>query len=996
MTGSLRALVLLALLAIAPATGWSLDPSRRISQYAHTAWRLEDGAFSGSPNVVTQTTDGYLWIGTTAGLVRFDGERFVPFAPPGSEHLRNPNVKSLLAARDGSLWIGTGSDLEHWKDGHLATYDLFGTFNSVVEDAEGTAWASREQPGDDRGAVCQVTRNAARCLGKADGLSTQVGAALLRVPDGSFWLVEPTKVHHWRAGTETTLALQAAGLDPNNEGLRALALAPDGSLWAGCVLKGPGLGLQRIVDGQWSSLTVPGLDGSSLAVHALLLDRAGALWVGTLDQGLYRVHDGQADHFGSADGLASDSINGLFEDDQGDLWVATSRGLDRFRDLRVASYGVRQGLSRDEVGSVLAARDGSLWIANAQALDHLTQDKVTSLRLPRDFPGHAFTSLLEDSAGRLWAGVDDGLVIFDRGKATRVATTDPRPIGTVISMAQDESGDVWAAALAGRDYRLLRMRDERVQEELTGKVPPGLEIVADARHGLWLGTSKGDLAHIADGRVEIVPFHRPAHVGVIQELATGPDGSVLAATSAGVIGWRGGTARTMTTGNGLPCNRTHALLRDPRGLWLYTACGLVHVPPEALEAWWRQPDVKLELRVFDAVDGANPSRTNFAPRAARSTDGRLWFANGSVLQMIDPAHLHDSATPPPVHIEVVVADGARSETPSSLRLQPRTRDIEIDYSAPRLAIPQRVRFRYRLDGHDGDWQEPGTRRQAFYTDLPPGSYRFRVIASNEDGIWNNSGASIDFTIPPAFVQTRLFTALCIASAVAVLWALIHLRLQQVKRQARLRAEERLDERERIAREIHDTLLQGTQALSLRLGGTLKRLDPAHPVRPALEDIVRRADASIDEGRQRIQGLRFPRASLHESIGGLIGEFDPAGVPAFELRVEGTARELALRVSDEVLQIAREGVLNALRHAQARRVVVQITYADDAFRLSVNDDGLGMAASVAQFDKPGHWGLRNMRERAESVGGRLDVRSDAKTGTVVELQVPAASAYLHSH
>jgi signal transduction histidine kinase/ligand-binding sensor domain-containing protein len=994
--------VLLAVACLVPRNAHALDPAYRITQYAHTVWRPEEGAFPGAPRLVTQTADGYLWIGTTGGLVRFDGARFVPLAPPPGERLRNPNVSALLPARDGSLWIGTGVDLEHWKGGHLSDYGIVGEVTGIAEDGDGTVWASTTHAGGEH-ALCRTVGTASRCLGAPDGLTAGAGNALLRRSDGDLWIADVTALHHWHADAEAVLPLKAKALAPDQQdGIVALAFAHDGSLWVGCSISGPGLGLLRVVDGQWASVKMPGLSPSSLAINALLVDREDALWIGTVEQGLYRLRAGQLDHFGSADGLSSDTVTALFEDAQGNLWVVTSKGLERLRDLRVASYGKREGLSEDSVGTVLAAQDGSLWIQNFHALDRFLDGRVTSIRLPRDLPGSAFTALMEDAAGRLWAGVDDGIVVFDHGRPKHVASLDGKAIGVVVMMSQDVDGDVWVTSFAGPTRRLLRVHDDRVQADLTGKVPPGEVMVADARGGAWLGAFNGDLVHVTDGGIETVPFHRPPRVGVPRALVSGPDGSVIGGTSAGLIGWRDGTSRTMTTDNGLPCNRTFALVRDRHeNLWLYTACGLVEVSADDLAAWWRSQDARLKVRVFDTTDGARPADTNFGPKAARSTDGRLWFANDHLLQSIDPVRLDHGEAPPPVYVEALTADGVRHERPAQgsppgavdeIRLQPRTRDIQIDYTAPRFAIPQRVAFRYRLEGHDADWQQPGTRRQAFYTDLAPGHYRFHVIAANEDGAWNESGATLDFVIPPTFIQTRWFTAMCVAAGAVVAWLLVRLRLRQVATRERLLADERLGERERIARELHDTLLQSTQALSMRLQGALNQAGSMERMRPLLEEIVRRADEAVVEGRDRILGLRSGRRSLREALAALPGELGPTDGPAISVSIGSTERALDPRVSEEILNIAREATHNALRHAQARTIAVDLACEDDALRLKVTDDGRGMGAGPSASAKPGHWGLHTMRERADAISGRLDIRSATPTGTEIVLEVPAAVAY----
>ena len=326
----------------------AVDPSLHISQYAHTAWRIQDGVFSGAANAITQTTDGYLWIGTTAGLLRFDGVRFVPWTSPDGTHLPSSDVTSLLSARDGSLWIGMDGGLSHWDTQNLTNYEIKKErINAIIQDRTGVVWLVRNVGGN-AGGLCQVIGLGMRCYGKADGIPGSAGASSL-VEDtlGNLWIGTDTAVVRWRPGSSNTYIPR--GLNPGLDGVNGLAANPDGSIWVGMDLAGPGLGLQQLSHGAWKPFSNPELDGSTLKVQALFLDRENALWIGTATQGIYRVDGRTGDHFYTADGLASDSVYWFYEDREGDLWVGTSKGLDCFRDVRVASFSTREGLATPEV-----------------------------------------------------------------------------------------------------------------------------------------------------------------------------------------------------------------------------------------------------------------------------------------------------------------------------------------------------------------------------------------------------------------------------------------------------------------------------------------------------------------------------------------------------------------------------------------------------------------------------------------------------------------------
>ena len=815
---------------------WAVDSSRHISQYGHTAWRIQDGVLGGAALAVTQTTDGYLWIGTRVGLVRFDGVRFVPWIPPDGTHLPSSSIASLLGARDGSLWIGMEGGLSHWDKQHLTNY-LIKTelITSIVEDHNGIVWFTRARGSDADGGLCQIIGTGMRCYGKADGLPGS-NSALTLVEDtlGNLWIGSDTTVVRWKPGSSSTHTWGLKSIE-GMDGVRGLAANPNGSVWVGIALAGRGLGLQQLVQGDWKPFVTPKLDLTTLNVQTLFRDRENALWIGTSNQGIYRILGRQVDHFHSTDGLSSDWVLGFYEDREGNLWVATSKGIDCFRDLRVATFTTREGLTTPEVDSVLAARDGTVWVGGDVALDAIHRDGVSFIQAGKGLPGTQVTSLLEDHAGRMWVGIDKTMSIYRNGRFTRIDRPDGSPIGLVTGMTEDVDNNIWVETI-GPPRTLSRIRDLKVQEAFPAPhMPAARKVVADPEGGIWLGLKNGDLARYRHGKTEIFPFKHEEN-SVVDQLIVTSDGSVLGATPGGVIGWKEGKQQTLTIRNGLPCDAVNALIEDSqRSLWLYTQCGLVEIAGTEMQRWWRQPDSTVHLKTFDAFDGVQPGNAPFGG-AARSPDGRLWFANGVALQMIDPNHPTGNALPPPVHVEHVVADRKNYSPSADLRLPPLTRDLEIDYTALSFVVPQKVRFRYKLEGRDAAWQEPGTRRQAFYSDLRPGRYRFRVMACNNDGVWNEGGATLDFIVTPAWYQTGWFRILCVVFGVAILGALHKLRLHQIARTISIRFDERLAERTRMARDLHDTFLQTIQGSKLVADRALKPSTDAVRMHRALEQL----------------------------------------------------------------------------------------------------------------------------------------------------------------
>ena len=983
---------------------WALSPNVRISQYGHATWRIEDGFFGGRPYNITQTTDGYIWVADATGLRRFDGVHFVPWTPPLGKQLLVPDIVRALAARDGGLWIGTLRGLSHWTKEDLINYPNV-RVNPFFEEEDGTVWFLRVGSLDETGPLCKVKGSAVRCYGKADGIPQEQYNSLGRDPAGNFWLGGSTCLTRWRPGSFQTYYPSGLKSNVGQSGVSEFAFGPDGSVWIAIMNAGPGMGLQQFSHDAWKPFVVPGFDSSTLKAKRLFLDRQNTLWVGTADRGLYRISGGQVDHFGSSDGLSGDSIADFLEDKEGNLWVVTDKGIDSFRDLPITSFSMRQGLSSSSVFSLQTTRDGAIWVGgNDHTFDIVGPssgpDRVRSVQTVKDLPGSQVTSLIEDHAGRHWVGIDNTLNIYENSRLIKVPGRDGSPTGMILGITEDKDNNLWM--LSYKPPRLLlRIADAQVQEEIPmPPMPPGRALVADPRGGIWLGLTNGDLARYREGHAETFHFEHPPN-SVVYQVALSSDGSVLGATSYGLIGWSSGKQRTLGARNGLPCDGVNSFVEDNRGdLWLYMRCGLVQIEKNDLQKWWADANVKLQPRVFDVFDGFRAGiPTPFERSALRDRDGRLWFANASVVQMVDPAHMVRNLTPPPVHLEQIIADHKTYLPSGGVRLPARTRNVEIDYTAPSFTVPQRVRFRYRLEGRDPDWQEAGTRRQAFYTDLRPGAYRFRVIAANNSGVWNETGGTLEFSLAPAYYQTDWFRAGCVVAFFATLWGLYRLRLLQISREFNAQLDGRVEERTRIARELHDTMLQGFQAslAQMQAGRNLLSRQSDRAL-PAVDEAITMAAGAIAEGRNAVGELRSSTANhndLAEALKALGGELAAAGDTTFQLVMEGPPRELHPIVQDEVRQIGSEALRNAFRHAGAHHIEADVRYSEQLLQLQIRDDGVGITPEILEGGRSNHFGLSGMRERAEKIGAKLEIWSATGTGTEIDLSIPATGAYCSS-
>jgi signal transduction histidine kinase/ligand-binding sensor domain-containing protein len=1002
-----RARHTLALIAIfcffAAGQSAALNPSKRITQYQHRAWRVEDGNLPHNPRWISQSADGYLWVGGySLGVFRFDGVRFVPWVPPTG--VSNPIVQ-FLPSKSGDLWVAAGRELDLIKKRRvISRYDLHDEPSflpqSMIADADGSIWVVLS--GHSNRPVCRIFDGAARCFGEADGIPFHDADAILPDMKGGFWFGTGTSLVHWKPGHSDVYTPKGLDSNAGQVGIASLALGADGSLWVGNQVRS--FGLQKFDGREFKPFANRKFDLSKVGVTALLVDHEQNLWVATSDTGLYRIHGETVDHFGKTDGLSSNSLLDLYEDREGILWVTTSNGLDSFRDRNITSFSQSEGLPSDPVVSVMASRDGTVWMGSDGSLDYMRNGEVSSISSRNGLPGSQVTSLFQDRAGRIWVGVDDGLFVYENHHFQRLPEPDHLPLGLVHNITEDADGNIWAECYSSPP-KIIRIRGFRVEEEFSGaRVPIGHGLAPDPGGGIWLST-RDDLVRFHNGLVEKFPLKLDGDSP--RQVAVGPDETVwIAAPRSGLLALHGKSIQRLNQKNGLPCDGVYGFARDDKNdWWLAAPCGYIHLADPELQKWLANPDTRVQYRLFDALDGAKTAQVAFNP-TTKSADGRLWFAS-SPPQSVDPNHLLYNTLPPPVQIEQIIADRNAyeidSNAGSNADLPPRVHDLEIDYTALSFAAPERNRFKYRLEGRDSNWVEGGARRQAFYSDLPPGRYHFHVIACNNDGVWNETGATLDFRVLPAWFQTGWFRALCAGIVSLLIWTIYHLRVQQLQRKFASTVEVRVNERTRIARELHDTVLQSLHGLLMSFQRAANLL-PDRPVeaKQRLESAIDQAAQAITEGREAVQGLRSSTVLTNDlalaiqTLGEeLAAEATTQNPPLFNVSVEGTVRDLNPILRDDVYRIAGEALRNAFHHAQARRIEVDLHYDERELRLRVRDDGKGISTQLlSNKGRPGHWGLEGMRERAKLVGGHMEIWSELDSGTEIELRIPASMAYLN--
>ena len=997
---AVREALFAALIGLIPTGGHALDPTRAISQYAHTAWRNRDGYFASAPSAIAQTKDGYLWIGTIAGLLRFDGVQFTHWTPPkDGPTLPSATIVTLLASTDGSLWIGTAFGLARWSNGVLTNYsDRSGHINAIVEDSQGHIWIARTRIRDRGGPLCQVAGPKLRCYGKADGIGEADGQALAVDSAGTVWLGNNGAITRWAPGFAQTIHPLHAQ-QKVRASVDALAVDQDRGLWVGFFGSGSGLGLERFETGTWKPVRIGALDLTSVGISSLLVDSTNSLWVGTYSVGLYRIRGNAVQHFAASDGLSGEDVQGLFEDAEHNIWVATSAGIDSFRDLPVVSYSRREGLNADNAHSVYAAKDGTVWVGNDGGLDSIQSGSVSSIGRSQGLPGARVTALLVDRAGGLWLGVDNGLYRYEHGHFLPILDTKGRPSDLVTGLSEDVDGSIWAAE-QGHVHRLLHIRGNVIAEQFPMAGIDG--VVADPHGGVWLNLDNA-IAHRQNGAQKLLKMPPGIHIDYIADIAIDHQGVLWASIRQGVLRFDGDKVRLLGASNGLPCASHGSLIFDSEGsLWLTQKCGIVRIDRNSLQRWVQNPEVRVSTLLLDEYDGVQIGFSDFEPSASLGRDGRLWFVNGSEVEMLDPAHLGINTLPPPVHIERLTADNKDMAITSTMRVAPLVKDIEIDYTALSFVMPQRVRFRSKLEGHDTEWQDDGTRRSAFYSNLRPGAYRFLVTACNNSGVWNEQGAALSFRILPAWYQTVWFRVLFILSLLSFGYALYLVRMRRHMAAMKARFDERLDERTRIARELHDTLLQSFHGLMFQFQAA-RNLLPRRPesAMQALDEAILSTEQALEEGRNAIRDLRpAPQgqrdlAQLLTAAGQeLACAHDGNGQAAsYRVIIEGKPQRLSRTLQDEIYRIGREVIRNAFQHAAASHIETEIRFDERELRVRIRDDGMGIAQMVLESSgRPDHWGLTGIRERAQRIGAQLEFWSQAGAGTEVELRVPAAIAY----
>jgi signal transduction histidine kinase/ligand-binding sensor domain-containing protein len=960
--------LVLAFLSVLPAV--ALDPQTKLTDLVHTKWSGEDTPFSDVRDLA-QTQDGTLWVGTSAGLFGFDGVRFTRI-----EALSRTIITRLYAMRDGSLWVVFYSGLvSRMLNGQIQTFspEELPRTNALAQARDGSIVAATEDAGLYRfrnehwqEAPNTLLHSARRYLNvwfdRNDVLWLTTEDRLLRLLPGEARFKDPQIPWSRSPGPQRG----------------AFAQSSDGTVWLG--------------DGNATRSIDPPAPTTVLrfASETLLGDRQGSLWIGTSANGVWRIPqpasvvgesiahaESAVEQITAKDGLSGNAIARIFEDREGDIWIGTTRGLDRFRN---SSFHRVAAPDEDQIVALWRSNDGGvLLMVNGKPYMYRAAPGGIITKIPLPLPAeHA----CQDSDGTIWVATAAGFGRLN-GKGL---SYPPQPRLNAINWLDCRYGDLWISDKLRGVFRFSGGKSASVPEI------PALDFTffLEAPGRAWVRYR--DVIKMYDNGSIREYGPKSGVPNVIIGFSKAADGTIWLAYEGGLARFRDNHFQPV---NVIP----NALLErfDPgngTSLWVTARNRITKIDFRELDRAVLNPEYRPQLESYGALDGITGGVKLWS-----GSDKFLWLFTSEGLGYIDVDALGSKNTlPPPVKIEAVNADGKLLTALQGMTLPKLTHSLQIDYTAFSLTVPERVHFRYMLEGVDKNWEEETTLRRAFYTDPAPGKHRFRVKASNNDGVWNDMGATLDFSVEAAFYQTIWFRTLLAGFFLTILWGLYRLRLYQLAREYSAQA----GERARIARDLHDTLLQNFHASLIQMQ-TARNIFPRRPEEAiqTLDNAIIGAEHAIDEGRTTIQNLRAttaPQTNLEYllTVAGKELSNGPASNgahPVFAVAVQGACRTLTSVVHDEVYRIGCEVLRNAFRHAHASDIEAGVCYERRNLRLRIRDNGIGIDQKVLEEGaKAGHWGLPGARERAKRIGGRLDIRSDVGTGTEIELTVPASRAY----
>lgn len=980
------ALKFVLLVAFAIHSAYALDPHRALSQYIHEEWTAEQGFPGGTVYSIAQTPDGYLWIGGEKGLVRFDGFNFRLFTNKDVPEMPSGAIQQVDVDFEGNLWIRQqGMTLLRYHDEEVQNA------SGVIHKEGGASAMCRARNGEmvfimRANKLFRYSRGGIKTLSAAETPAALV-ISMAETAAGKLWLgTRDVGLFTWD-GNQSSHFLEELP-DPKINSLLPLG---DQELWIGTD--------NGIIRWDGTRLTRAGIPPSLQhgPIQALLKDRQSNLWAGTAE-GLVRVDPKGTVASDSVGHPLGSTVNALFEDREGNLWAGTGQGLQRFRDSVFLSDSVAAPSRSEGNGPIYVDDEGRVWSASAEGILRWQRGtetgSITHFNLNR-YPIYSITG----RKGELWVGRQSGGLTHLRCHdncyvAENYTQVQGLAEDSIYSVYESADGNVWAGTLS---HGLSRFKNGRFIRYTAGNglASSAITAITESPDGtMWFGTSDGLSALSPDGRWRLYRGRDGLPPGGVNCLSIDGEGVVWIGTPQGLAFLRSGHVQIAQEAPRSFNEEIFGLAADRTGwLWVATAHRILRVNRHKLMERHLSPD---DVREYGTANGLLGTISIKRERSVTADSmGRIWFSTSRGIAFVDPSRLEADSIPAIVHVQAVTTDGKLLAMQKDLHVPAASRRITIGYVGLSLSNPERIRFRYRLDNFDHDWSEPTPAREAIYTNLGPGSYRFRVIASNSEGIWNSAETAIPLEVEPAFWQAWWFRLSGICALVLGIFMIHLLRLRQMASRLDLRFEERLAERTRIAQDLHDTLLQGFLSASMQLHVAAGRLEEDSPAKPPLDRAIELMGKAGSEGRTALRGLRssqLDHLTLEQAFASIPQELSISEETRLHITIEGRRRPLRPVLRDDVYRIGREAIVNAFRHSRSTNISVEIEYTAHQLRVLVQDNGCGADPQTIQFGREGHWGLKGMRERAERIGAKLSVFSGPGAGTEVVLCVPGHIAF----
>jgi signal transduction histidine kinase/ligand-binding sensor domain-containing protein len=950
--------------------------------YTSRVWQMQDGLPEQTVQAFAQTKDRYLWIGTTGGLLRFDGVRLVLFDRDNTPAFNENNIFGLTVTTDDTLWVATeGGGLIRYKDGLFRSFSgkdgLLNDFvRTVYQDSKGQIWI-----GTDNG-LFQFRGGRIERVDNSNGMPPIAVHAIHEDLQGRLW-AGGSKLLCLNGGTYQEYRLAGEG---SQNRVKSITQTRDGTMWVGTIG-----GLYSMVSGADSFRKVKETSGT---VRFLRETSDGTLWIGTIGHGIYKYWKRQFSQMTAPESLPSNTVLNLFEDIESNIWVGTQAGMLRLSKTPIQTVTLPDAGDYD-AETVYQDPNGDLWIAAAN-LFRFRDGKATRVRLP-GISGVRIRNVFRDNEDTLWIGTEGrGVFRLSGTNSAHYMVKDGLVNNFIRAFLQGRDGSTWVAT----DEGVSRWRDGRFTnyQERDGLCYFSTRTLAEDRNGdIWVGTDRG-VSHLQGGhfaRDAVTEALRHEKIWAIREDSDG--GLWFGTRTGGLYRWRFGKLIHFTIAQGLASNSIYELLQDQRdNFWISGPNGISVINRRELDTIAENPLHPLSLTLYGISDGLETTQMYGAekPGGVVTSQGEVWFASnkGPVRVSLNPAAPEG---PAPVVIDSVLADGLQVPDLQRLSLNPDNAKIEVHYSVIQLRSQERVRFRYMLEGFDKNWTDASSRRVAYYTNLPPGSYQFRVEAFEMSAPQQIAESSVEIVQRPHFYRTAWFLGCSLLLLAAGVWGGYKFRMRQVH--SRFQAV--LDERTRLAREMHDTLIQGCAGVSALLEAHSSLDDSEPAAKDDLLSCVRtQLRTTINEAREAVWDLRHADGSA-TAIGPILGNMTQQvshefGVPV-ECRVSGKPFDLDQSTAHELLMVVREALHNAIRHGQPTRVHVDVGFEKKQFRVQVRDDGRGFDTAIASSQPNGHYGLVGIQERTKRIGGELILNSWPGSGTELTLSVPRRASATES-